>query len=116
MEPSKSEIADRFGVGLDSALLAKKLAPTLTCPVCKQAVALDMLPPEMRGRLILGLRVRQMRDDRGLTQEEVADEVGCSRVMVTLIETGQRDMSLKLARRLAKLFGVSLDDLTAGME
>ncbi len=106
--------------GLDLALgnVSGKLefAPTLTCPVCKQDVALDMLPPEMRGRLILGLRVRQMRSDRSLTQEDVADEIGCSRVMVTLIETGQRHISLKLAMRLAKLFGVSLDDLTTGME
>ncbi len=115
MEHENAEMSG-FGITLSGTGDKLKLAPTLTCPVCKQAVALDMLPPELRGRLILGLRVRQMRGDRGLTQEEVADEVGCSRVMVTLIETGQRDMSLKLARRLAKLFGVSLDDLTAGME
>jgi DNA-binding XRE family transcriptional regulator len=91
-------------------------AKPITCPVCRQEVDPTTLPPELRSRLIVGLRLTALRNARCLTQEEVAHEIGCSRVMVTLIEMGQRGLSLKRALQFARLYGISLEALTAGME
>ena len=56
-------------------------------------------------------RVREMRDMRGLTQKELGELVGVSRQAINAIETGKFDPSIWLAYDLAKLFGLSVEEL-----
>ena len=56
-------------------------------------------------------RVKEMRDMRGLTQKELGEHVGVSRQAINAIETGKFDPSIWLAYDLAKLFGVSIEEL-----
>jgi transcriptional regulator with XRE-family HTH domain len=44
-----------------------------------------------------------IRNNENLTQNEVADSIGISRAYVTSIETGTRQPSVKVAKRIAKL-------------
>ena len=56
-------------------------------------------------------RLRSLRDDRGWSQAVLAAELGVSRQTVNAIETGKYDPSLPLAFRLARLFGLAIEDL-----
>ncbi len=61
----------------------------------------------------LGRRLRAARDACGLTQDEVADELGISRSAVAQIELGNRSVAgLELAK-LAFLFGSDMRELLA---
>jgi putative transcriptional regulator len=55
--------------------------------------------------------VREQRSAVGLTQADLAAELGVSRQTVISIENGRYLPSLPLAFRLARLFGVPLERL-----
>jgi len=63
----------------------------------------------------LGVRVRDLRKERGLTLEELAEVSGVSRAMISKLERGEKNPTLVIAARLAEGLGVSLSRL-AGVE
>jgi transcriptional regulator with XRE-family HTH domain len=63
----------------------------------------------------LGGRVRDLRQRRGLTLEELAGLSGVSRAMISKLERGEKNPTLVVAARLAEGLGVTLSQL-AGME
>ena len=72
----------------------------------------------MRMRLLkrFGERVRELRKERGLSQEELALEAGLDRTYVGGIERGERNVSLINIGRLAKALGVSFQQLFKGID
>lgn len=48
-----------------------------------------------RGALVMA------RNEVGLSQEQLAEAVGCSQQFVSMIEAGQRNPGLKMARKIA---------------
>lgn len=56
-------------------------------------------------------RIRELRRERKLSQEELADAVGTTRQTITSIETGKYVSSLPLAYRIAKYFGMKIEDV-----
>ncbi len=58
-----------------------------------------------------GMRLKQIREKRGWTQERLAEKVGVSRVTIARIETANRKPSLELLERLAKVLKVNVGDL-----
>lgn len=58
-----------------------------------------------------GNRLRTLREARGLTQEELAEDAGFSRSYYSDIETGKRNTSLLNLRRLAQSLHFSLSEL-----
>ena len=61
-------------------------------------------------------RLYQLRKERGLSQEELANEVGVSRQAVQKWESGAAQPSLDKLTALARYFGVTLDWLVNGEE
>lgn len=55
--------------------------------------------------------IRNARLAAGLTQKELAERIGESQQHLDKIEHGQRVVSLPTAIRIAKVIGISLDDL-----
>jgi Zn-dependent peptidase ImmA (M78 family)/transcriptional regulator with XRE-family HTH domain len=55
-------------------------------------------------------RLRQAREAVGLTQEQVAETVGLPRTAVSLLESGQRDVTSTELHALARLYGRRLHD------
>ena len=55
--------------------------------------------------------VRQLREERGLSQGQLAAELAVSRQTVNAIETGRYLPSLPLAFAIARLFGRSLEEI-----
>ena len=56
-------------------------------------------------------RVRELRQDRGWTQQELADAVGVSRQSINSIECDRYVPSLELALTFARVFGRSTDSI-----
>jgi len=56
-------------------------------------------------------RVRELREELGLTQKELGERVSVSRQAINAIETRKFDPSIWLAYDLAILFGVSIESL-----
>ena len=56
-------------------------------------------------------RVRNLRTQAGLTQQQLADLVHVSSRTIISIEKGQYNPSLMLAYRMAKVFGVTVEEL-----
>jgi putative transcriptional regulator len=56
-------------------------------------------------------KIKIYRAMHNLTQEALADELGVTRQTILAIEKGKYDPSLDLAFRIARFFGVSIEDL-----
>lgn len=50
-------------------------------------------------------RLRELRDERGWSQGQLAEQLEVSRQTINALETGKYDPSLPLAFRIARLFG-----------
>ncbi|PNK60619.1 helix-turn-helix domain-containing protein [Psychrobacter sp. FDAARGOS_221] len=58
-----------------------------------------------------GQRIRALRKERGLSQEQLAEMAGFHRNYVGMIERGERNPSLINIEVFAKAFGMSLSEL-----
>jgi putative transcriptional regulator len=60
-----------------------------------------------------GLRntIRELRADRSMTQQELADAIGVTRQTVIAIELDKYSPSLETAFRIARVFGVPLEQV-----
>ena len=56
-------------------------------------------------------RLRDLRVQRGWSQVELGARVGVSRQAIIAIETGRFDPSLPLAFKLARLFGLAIEEI-----
>lgn len=56
-------------------------------------------------------RVRELRQERGWSQQELADRVGVSRQSINSIECDRYIPSLPLALLFARVFGCATDDI-----
>ena len=57
-------------------------------------------------------RIRRLRFDHDeMTQEELANQAGCTRQTIIALEQGKYVPSIELAFRIAKVFGVTLEEV-----
>lgn len=56
-------------------------------------------------------RLRVLRAERAWSQGDLAVRLGVSRQTVNALETGKYDPSLPLAFRLARTFGLAIEDI-----
>ena len=57
-------------------------------------------------------RVRELREQHGsMTQTELGDAIGVTRQTITAIEQNRYSPSLESAFRIARLFGVGVEDV-----
>lgn len=61
----------------------------------------------------VGTKIRYTRRLRGLTLKEVADAADCSESLLSKIENGRADPSLKMLQRLASALGLTIGQLFA---
>ncbi|MGP8300358.1 helix-turn-helix domain-containing protein [Streptomyces inhibens] len=63
------------------------------------------LDPEESPSARFGQRLRTLRDERGWTQDELAERMGCSGTHISAVETGRRPPTLRFAASADKTFG-----------
>ena len=56
-------------------------------------------------------RVRQLREEQGLTQKQLGEKVNVSRQAINAVETGKFDPSRWLAYDIAQLFNKSIEEV-----
>ena len=56
-------------------------------------------------------RIKELRKERKLSQEELATAVGTTRQTITSIEVGKYTASLPLAYKIARYFGLRIEDV-----
>lgn len=62
-----------------------------------------------------GKRVRQLRVERGLTQEALGDKCGLDLTYIGRIERGEQNTSLVVIGMIAKGLGISVEELFRGL-
>lgn len=66
----------------------------------------------MGSRLPFSNRVRELREAaNGMTQTELGDAIGVTRQTIAAIERGRYSPSLESAFRIARAFGVGIEDV-----
>lgn len=50
--------------------------------------------------------LKKLRTERGLTQEQLANESGVQRTTITMIELGENKPSIELAKKLGEIFNI----------
>ena len=60
---------------------------------------------------MIGMNIKQMRQEKHIKQETLADAIGVSAQAVSKWETGASDPDIALLPQLANFFGVSIDEL-----
>ena len=56
--------------------------------------------------------LKKIRNEAGLTQEDLASVLEVSTVLIAMVETGQKEVSKNLIERLAKKLEVSSSSIT----
>lgn len=57
-------------------------------------------------------QIRRLRFEHGeMTQEELASRVGCTRQTIIVLEQGRYVPSLSLALQMARVFGVTVEEI-----
>ena len=56
-------------------------------------------------------RIEEIRKERGILQEEFARSMGVSRQTISSLENGRYNPSILLAHKIAKYFGMSIEDV-----
>lgn len=55
------------------------------------------------------VRIRELRTDNDLSQEQIANYLGIKQTVYSRYETGKNDMKIEYLIKLAKYYGVSAD-------
>ena len=62
-----------------------------------------------------GDRIKELRLERGWTQEDLSEKAGVGRVFVSQLENGHKDVCLGVIEALADSFKVSIAELMRGV-
>ena len=55
------------------------------------------------------MRLKELRQNRGVTQQEVANAIGCAESTYPKYERGERNIDIPTLKKLSKYFDVSID-------
>lgn len=58
-----------------------------------------------------GHKVRQLRKEKGWSQEEFSFKSGFHRTYIGMVERGERNISLRNIERIAKTFDIQINEL-----
>ena len=64
-----------------------------------------------KGGTVLKNRIEEIRKSRGIRQEEFAKALGVSRQTISSLETGRYNPSIQLAFKIARYFGMTIEDV-----
>jgi len=74
------------------------------------------VPPRLPGDRELGRAVRRLREERGLTQEELASRAGTTFGTVSRVESAKSAPAWWTVRKIAEALGVSIAELATAAE
>lgn len=60
---------------------------------------------------LIGERIKSIRENKGLTQQQVSDECDFEKSTISRIESGRTNITIKNLYKLSKALGVKMKDL-----
>lgn len=63
----------------------------------------------------IGSRIKELRQQTGLSQEKFALKIGMDRTYFASVENGKRNVSIINLEKISKGFGISLSDMFKGV-
>lgn len=98
--------------GLDRIKQAKSLCKVYLTKLAKHAILIVQSKHCIReGSGTVKTKIPELRKSRKVSQEELALAVGVTRQTITSIEVGKYTASLPLAYKIAKYFGLSIEEI-----
>lgn len=64
---------------------------------------------------ILGARIRSLRESKGLTQEQIAEKMNCTRQKYARLEKGLIDISYASLTTIAQVLGIKIEEITSAV-
>jgi transcriptional regulator with XRE-family HTH domain len=65
---------------------------------------------------ILGARIRSLRESRGVTQEQIAQKMNCTRQKYARIEKGLIDISYASLTTIAQILEIKIEEITSSVD
>ena len=59
----------------------------------------------------IGKTIKKYREEKNLTQKQIADLIHMHRSNYSRVETGERELSIEAIQKIATLFGMTIDQL-----
>ena len=59
----------------------------------------------------IGKTIKRIREEKNLTQQQIAELVNMHRSNYSKVESGDRELSIEAINKIAKYFGMSIDEL-----
>ena len=56
-------------------------------------------------------RIEEIRNERGIRQEDLARQMGVSRQTISSLENGRYNPSILLAYKIARFFGMTIEEV-----
>ena len=56
-------------------------------------------------------RIEEIRNERGIRQEDLAKDMGVSRQTISSLENGRYNPSILLAYKIARFFGMTIEEV-----
>ncbi len=66
-------------------------------------------------RIAIGLRIKELRDERGLTQSGFSDISGLDRSYLAALENGTINLGVKTLEKIAIGFGLTVGEFMQGL-
>ena len=60
---------------------------------------------------VIEMKLRELREQKGVTQKEVATAIGCTSTVYSRYERGEREPDFSMLCSLADFFNVSIDSI-----
>jgi transcriptional regulator with XRE-family HTH domain len=64
---------------------------------------------------ILGARIRNLREAKGVTQEQIAEKLNCTRQKYARLEKGLIDISYASLLTIARILGSKVEEITSSV-
>lgn len=62
-----------------------------------------------------GNKIKLLRTDNNMSQEDLADKVGVDRSYMGFVERGEKNPTLLILNKIARAFGITLSELFKGL-
>jgi transcriptional regulator with XRE-family HTH domain len=92
------------------------MAPMASAPTPDSDAAAAEPPADAGMRVLIGRRLRELREERGLSLRDAAERSGLSRSFIGTVEKGDSEIAVSRLIRLADAYGVLIADLLATVE
>lgn len=64
----------------------------------------------MKIQVLVGLRIKELRNQLGISQEELANRAELDRTYITSVEKGRRNISIGTLEKITKQFGCTMHE------